>query len=188
MNTNLPLFQLLPSSLMIPFLIPYMCCEFKSWEALHVLLRVFHLSVVHVTSSHVGLTCAFKACIISAVRLESWRANNDTKPAVSHKDRHRIKDCSQAPSKVYLKSVRFSHFYSPYRHKNWCHAVRSLMLTQGQGSPPACPLMGTHLGCQTVRRFVYLFFPPFSSLTISAQLTGDNWEQGVFVRHRPVWR
>lgn len=142
---------------------------------MHVLLRVFHLSV-HVTNSHVGLTCAFKACIISAVRLQSWRANNDTKSAVPHKDRRREKGCSQAPSKVYLKWVSFSQFYSPYRHKNWCHGIQSPILNQGQGSPSACPLMGTHLGSQTVRRFVYLFFPPFLHLQsqLSWQATTEN--------------
>lgn len=28
----------------------------------------------------------------------------------------------------------------------------------GQGSQSVCPLTGTHLGCQTVQGFVYLFF------------------------------
>lgn len=42
------------------------------------------------------------------------------------------------------------------------HLVSSV--NRGQGSQSVCPLMVTHLGCQTVPGFVYLL-----SLTISAQ-------------------
>ena len=56
---------------------------------------------------------------------------------------------------------------------------------QGQGSRSACPSIGTHMGWQTVPGFVYLFFS--SPLHFQSHLTFNDREQGVFVRHKPVW-
>lgn len=60
---------------------------------------------------------------------------------------------------------------------------------RGQGSRSACPSICTHMGVTNspglCLPFFFFFFS--SSLTVWAHLTFNDREQGVFVRHKPVW-
>lgn len=138
----------------------------------------------HNDQSHVGLTFAFWPIQYLLYCLQRRRADSDTKPAVRHA-------CSQPPpaeTVEHFLTVR-RQFYFHVDFYTTYYSCQSPVIIEVRGHGQRARRSVPTWGWQTVPGFVYLFFFFFfsSSLTVWAHLTFNDREQGVFVRHKPVW-